>query len=275
MGRDGGLPAAAAGLRGLTRGWTEDGAWPGRGGAGRALAWERGAGSRLEGALQGRLAELLGESRLLTVTPRRRDGMAPSAERRWRHVGVCRATRKLVSKKEGPTPGRFDGGKSGRSRGLGYSACPFPELVIKGGSEKRVNRVGWGRREGALSWDPGGREDVCGASLRRLGVQSASPVAGRRPGSWGRGEAAHCLPLGLRKLLEELNCLQPVWEGGAVRCRLLSYRALVGTAQGCLGKLVRLPGPSTGLAGACPLCFVCSLELLSQFPGLHLEQEEE
>lgn len=75
--------------------------------------------------------------------------------------------------------------------------------------------------------------------------------------------------------LEELNCLQPVWEGGAVRCRLLSYRALVGTAQGCLGKLVRLPGPSTGLAGACPLCFVCSLELLSQFPGLHLEQEEE
>lgn len=62
-------------------------------------------------------------------------GRRPVAERRWRHVGGCRATRKVVSKKEEPTPGRFGGGKSGRSRGLRYSACPFPELVIKGGAE--------------------------------------------------------------------------------------------------------------------------------------------
>lgn len=147
-------------------GWPkDDGAWPGRGGAGRAPAWERGTGSRLEGALQGRLAELLGECRLLTVTPRRRDGTAPSGrERRWRHGGGCRATRKLVSKKEGPTPGKLGGGKSGRSRGLGCSACPFPELVLKGGGEKRVARVNrWGGS--------------------RLGPAGGCPVLG----PWGEG----------------------------------------------------------------------------------------
>lgn len=47
--------------------------------------------------------------------------------------------------------------------------------------------VAWGRREGALSWDPGGREDLCGASLRRMGVRSASPDPGGRPRELGKG----------------------------------------------------------------------------------------
>lgn len=36
--------------------------------------------------------------------------------------------------------------------------------------------------------------------------------------------------------MEELNCLQSAEEGGALLWRLLSYKELVGTAQGgCLG----------------------------------------